>query len=146
MEQFLLDTNIISELIKPAPNANMTSWLRQQDSESLYISVITIAEIMRGVARISESQKKSKLMSWVRKEIPKQFEGRILDFDHIAALLWGEMQGEGDRVGAPKPVMDTQIAAIAKRFGMTLVTRNEKDFCSLSIEVFNPFSIDGADT
>ena len=139
MERFLLDTNIISELVRPAPNPNLTNWLIQQSSESLYISVVTVAEIMRGVAKLSSGQKKTKLTNWVRKEIPKQFNDRILSFNQNAALILGEIQGEGDRLGRPIALLDAQIASIAIQFGMTLVTRNEKDFQNLSVSMINPF-------
>ena len=140
MKRFLLDTNIISELVRPSPNENLLSWLSEQDEGSIYLSVITIAEIMRGVAKLDNGKKKDTLFKWIKNEIPKKFLGRILDFDQESAFLWGKWQGEGDRTGKPNSIMDTQIAAIAAKFELILVTRNIKDFSSIPIECFNPFS------
>lgn len=139
MQRFLLDTNIISELVRPEPNENLISWLSAQDDRTLYLSVITMAEIMRGIAKLDDGKKKNKLYNWVKNEIPKKFEGRIFDFDQESAFVWGTLQGEGDRSGCPKPVMDVQIAAIAVRYGLILVTRNVKDFSLFDVEIFNPF-------
>jgi len=139
MKRFLLDTNVISELVLSSPNKNLLSWLTEQEENRIYLSVITIAEIMRGVAKLDDSKKKKTLYKWVQNEIPKKFMGRILDFDQEAAFLWGQWQGEGDRIGKPKSIMDTQIAAIAVKFKLTLVTRNTKDFTTIPVKIFNPF-------
>jgi len=139
MKRFLLDTNIISELVRPSPNENLLSWLSEQDEANIYLSVITIAEVMRGVAKLDDGKKKEALYHWIQKEISKKFLGRILDFDKESAFLWGKWQGEGDRAGKPNSIMDTQIAAIAAKFDLVLVTRNTKDFSLIPVECFNPF-------
>ncbi len=139
MERFLLDTNVISELVRPRPSGKLLSWLSEQPNEVLYISVITLAEIMRGVFKLENGSKKIKLHVWVRKEIPKKFSGRILDFDQEAAFLWGEWQGEGDKIGKPYAMMDAQIAAIAARFELVFITRNIKDFSHLPIQLLSPW-------
>lgn len=139
MERFLLDTNVISELVRPKPNEKTISWLSTQPNETLYISVITLAELMRGVSKLETGNKKLKLNEWIQKEIPNQFDERILDFDKKCAFLWGQWQGEADKLGIPYPVMDIQIATIAARFELTLVTRNIKDFKNLPIQCFNPW-------
>jgi len=139
MERFLLDTNVISELIRPIPNANLLNWLSEREEETLYLSVITIAETMRGVSKLDDGNKKTRLLDWIKKDISKRFSGRILDFDKKCAFLWGKWQGEGDRVGTPYAIMDAQIAAISEKFGLTLITRNTKDFSNFPIKIFNPW-------
>ncbi|MBX2809791.1 MAG: type II toxin-antitoxin system VapC family toxin [Cellvibrionaceae bacterium] len=139
MGKFLLDTNVISELVRPQPDKNLLAWLSQQQEKHLYISVITLAEIMRGVSKLDDGNKKSQLLNWMKKDVAKRFSGRILDFDETCAFLWGKWQGEGDQQGIAYPVMDTQIAAIAFRFELTLVTRNTIDFEKLPIKYINPW-------
>jgi predicted nucleic acid-binding protein len=142
MERFLLDTNIISELIRPKPNENLIGWISEQKEENLYLSVITIAEIIRGISKLDNGKKKERLLNWVGKDVSQRFSGRILDFDEKCAFIWGEWQGEGDRLGTPYAIMDSQIASISFRFELTLVTRNTKDFKKLPIKCVDPWSID----
>ena len=139
MVNYLLDTNIISELTKIKPSEDVMNWLSNQSEISLFLSSITIAEIMRGVSRLEDGKKRNKLMQWVQEEIPNKFYGRILDFDMKCAFLWGKWQGQADKKGRPFSVMDGQIATVASRFGLTLVTRNTKDMIDLPVKVFNPF-------
>ncbi len=139
MERFLLDTNVISEVVRPTPSENVIDWMAQQPNDALYLSVITIAEIVRGVSRLVEGKKKATLMQWIDKDLTRQFKGRILDFDFKSSELWGQWQGDADHKGRPFPVMDLQIASIAHRFGLILATRNTKDFYQLPVDTFNPW-------
>lgn len=142
MKNYLLDTNIISELIKPTPSTIVMQWLLAQPETSLFLSSITIAEIVRGGIRLKESKKRNKILQWARQEIPNKFSGRILEFDTECAFLWGEWLGKADREGQGFTVMDVQIATTATRFGLTLVTRNVKDMSRLPVKWFNPWEVE----
>ncbi len=101
-----------------------------------------LRQVEKGASRTSQRRvmaRRKRLFTTRFKKIPKKFLGRILDFDQEAAFLWGKWQGEGDRSGKPNSIMDTQIAAIAAKFDLVLVTRNTKDFSYLPVECFDPF-------
>ena len=139
MKNFLLDTNTISELIKPIPASNVLAWLEPQKESTLFLCSVTIGELMKGITALGESSKKERLMRWLETEVTHRFQGRILPYDEEAAMLWGEWNGKGKLIGNNFPILDSQIAAIAARFGCTLVTRNTKDMDGFPIEIFNPW-------
>jgi predicted nucleic acid-binding protein len=136
----LLDTNVISELIKPTPEPVVVEWIGSQSIKNLYLSAITIGELARGVARLPESRKRKHLDQWVTSTLPRQFEGRILPFDHHTAVIWGNIMGYGDRNGCPRSTVDTQIAAIAKQHNLCVATRNFSDFEGIGLPLINPWS------
>lgn len=133
--KYLLDTNIISDGIKPVPSHDLGNWLSKQPNKSLYISSITIAEIARGIGLLSEGKRKTDLLSWLDKVI-NFYEGRILDFDINAAMIWAEYMSNGTKSGKNRPYTDTMIGSIGKANNCTIITNNERDF--LDFEVFNP--------
>lgn len=136
--KYLIDTNIISNGTKPAPSIDLDNWLSKQPNKSLYISSITIAEVARGIRLLPEGKRKTDLLSWLDKVI-NFYEGRILDFDINAAMIWADFMSNGAKNGKSRPYIDTMIGAIAKANNCTIVTNNEKDF--LDFEVFNPIKI-----
>lgn len=135
---YLLDTNVISETIKPRPTEALVSWLRSQVTKDLFLASITVGELVRGVRRVREAARRRKYEKWIEEELVSQFDGRILPFDTAAASTWGQLMGDGDRKGRPSPAPDAQIAAIARHHDLTLATRNTKDFGSLGVRFFNP--------
>ena len=137
---YLLDTNVLSEVRRPVPDSNVLAWLDQVDEDRVYLSVISIAEIARGIALLDDGRRKHELAIWLEHELPARFESRILDLDAPTALLWGRLTGDAKREGRGLSVMDGWIAAIAKRHGLTLVTRNTKDFEGTGIELLDPWS------
>ncbi len=139
MTMYLLDTNIISELVRKKPAEAVLDWVRLQPEETLHLSVITIAEIMRGVSKLVESERKTRLINWVWKELPARFESRIIPFNTECAYCWGDFQGRADRSGTPYSMMDLQVAVTAIHHELVLVTRNVKDFRGLPVDVFNPW-------
>jgi len=141
MSGILLDTNVISELIKPTPEPVVVEWIGNQSVKDLYLSAITIGELTRGVSRLPESRKRKHLDQWVTSTLPRQFEGRILPFDHNAAVIWGNIMGNGDRNGCPRSAADAQIAATALRNNVALATRNTSDFEGIGLLLINPWLI-----
>lgn len=138
--KYLLDTCVLSELIKPEPSARVVEWITAQDELRLYCSVITLGEIHKGIHRLPDSRKRTLLHQWVETDLLRRFAGRWLDVTLDVAERWGRMAAERERVGSPLPVLDGLIAAIALTNGMTVVTRDEKHVAATGVEVFNPWS------
>ncbi len=135
----ILDTNIISELIAKHPNQRVMEWLKEVDINNLFLSVITIGEIRKGIEKLPESLRKKNIQDWFENELLIGFQGRILPLDLSVILLWGELVGELEKKGRKLPPLDSLIAATTKYHNYILVTRNEKDFEGIQIVVFNPF-------
>jgi toxin FitB len=136
--RYLLDTNIISNVIKPAPARSLLAWLEQQQDADLFISALTLAEIQRGILAKPQGQKRSALETWFAgPEGPQAlFSGRILAFDAAAALIWASLMAEGKAKGRPRNPLDMIVAAIGSANDCVIVTDNERDFAGLNI--FNP--------
>jgi len=139
MKKYLLGTNVISELIRLTPEPSVRAWFATQQEDALFISAVTVGEVVKGIAALKDSKKRSSLSYWLEAEVIHRFQERILPFDEQAAVLWGEWNGKGQLSGKPLPILDSQIAAIAARFECMLVTRNKKDVEGLPVEVFNPW-------
>jgi hypothetical protein len=134
---YLLDTNVISEIVKPRPNATVLKWVEALDTDRLYLSVITLGEIRKGVAGISDLNRQKKIIQWLETELPNYFEDRILSIDRKVANMWGRLQSETK--GRVLPAIDALLAATARVHNLTLVTRNVKDFIHTSINVIDPW-------
>ena len=136
---FLLDTNVVSELVAAAPAPQVLRWMVSQVPARLFLSVITLGEITKGVARLDVGRRRDRLARWLAEDLPAQFEGRLLPFDQATAIRWGEMMAEAANRGRPRPAVDLQIAATAGHLGLGLVTRNITDFEDLGLELVNPW-------
>ncbi len=136
----ILDTNIISEVMRPLPDQNVIQWLNKQKSDNLYVSSISIAEINYGLYALPQGKRKQQLKNRFKQFINKAFCYRILDFDKQAAILYGQIMGEGKLTGHPMNVLDGQIAAIALHHGFAVASRNVKDFNYCGVEIINPFA------
>jgi predicted nucleic acid-binding protein len=136
---FLLDTNVISELVKPRPEANVTAWLECTDESLLYLSVLTIGEIRRGIAVLPQSRQRAVLEAWVEKDLRARFEDRILAIDHEVADRWGLLTAAARKSGIVLPVIDGLLAATALEHNLTLVTRDTGQIPSMGVAVFNPW-------
>ena len=133
----LVDTNVISELSRPRPNKTVESWIMGIPEAELFISVITIGEIVFGINKLSDETRKAKLAAWLDKLIYEGFEGRILDIDIEVMRVWGEMYASLPRT---LPIQDTLIAAAAIANNLTIATRNVRDFRDISgLSIFNPW-------
>ncbi len=136
---FLLDTNIVSETVRPKPEPNVLSWLEGQNPSELFLASMTIGELMRGARKIKEVPRREVYERWIEDDLTQQFDGHILSFDDKAARTWGRLMGDGDRKGLTPASADAQIAAVAIDHSMVLVTRNVKDFQQFDIEIKNPW-------
>jgi toxin FitB len=136
---YLLDTCVLSELIKPQPNQNVATWIEKIQESHLYISAITMGEIQKGISKLENSNKKQSLQIWLEQDLAARFSGRILSVDAEVSLEWGNMQGQAIRTGMTLPVIDCLIAATAKCHNLTLITRNLDDFKNLPINLINPW-------
>lgn len=137
---YLLDTCVLSELVKPRPSAGVKQWVDEQSEKSLYVSVLTLAEIQGGVARLPRSKKRSELEIWLHDELIDHFEGRVLPVDTHVAMTWGRLNAGATISGRTLPAMDGMIAATALANDLMLVTRNEADFQATGVEIVNPWS------
>ncbi len=135
---FLLDTNAISEWVKPRPNAGLIRWMESADEDRVYISVISLAELRYGVERMPGGARRNRLEQWLRDELPLRFEGRILSVNERVAEAWGKTVSRSEAVGRPVGAMDALLAATAEIYRLTLVTRNVSDFPMLKA-VVNPW-------
>ncbi len=134
---YLLDTNIISELLKPKPNEKVKSWVNEKDSLVFFISVITIGEIRKGIGGITDPKRYEEISYWLEVELPNYFADRIIPIDRKVADMWGQLQSK--RQAQPLPAIDALIAATAKVHHLKLVTSNVKDFVNTSVELINPW-------
>lgn len=139
MSGFLLDTNVISELIKPRPQLNVTAWIEDTDESLLYLSVLTLGEIRRGIATLPESRRRATLEAWLDKDLRVRFEDRILTIDREVADRWGLLTAAARNSGIVLPVIDGLLAATALEHNLTLVTRDTGQVPSMGVAVFNPW-------
>ena len=133
---YLLDTNIVSETVRRNPNTAVITWLDQLPGEGLYVSVLTLGEIRKGIEALADRKRKEKLRLWLEHNLPAWFEGRVLSVDLAVADRWGRLIAE---VGRPVPTLDSLLAATALHHELRLVTRNSDDFRYPGLEVINPF-------
>lgn len=133
MTRYLLDTNIISNIVKPQPSEPLLTWWAEQKDEDLFVTSLTIAEIRRGILEKPRGKKRDALDVWFSgPEGPQElFAGRILSFDDKAGLIWARLMAEGKAAGRPRSALDMIIAAIAGANDCVVVTDNEKDFAGI---------------
>ncbi|MBX0330117.1 type II toxin-antitoxin system VapC family toxin [Oscillochloris sp. ZM17-4] len=136
---YLLDTNIISELIAKRPSQRVIDWVDARDPDSIYLSVITIGEIQKGIAKLPTSDRRDALQAWLEGDLLARFYGRILPLTTEVLLRWGKLVGELERVGRPLPAIDSLLAALALQHGHALVTRNAGDFADAGVVMINPW-------
>ena len=137
---FLLDTNVISEVIRPKPDERAMAWIAAADEDRLFLSVVTLAEINRGIEALASSKKQRHLREWLFNELIPRFDRRILPVDAALALLWGAVSVRARKGGHDIEAADALIAATAERHNLTLVTRNVVDFKVLSLTLLDPWS------
>lgn len=133
--RFLLDTNIIGNVVKPSPAAPLLDWMAEQDDAALHIATLTVAEIRRGILEMPAGRRRDGLAAWFAgSEGPQSlFAGRVLGFDTAAALIWSRLMAEGKTRGRPRGALDMIIAATAEANGCIVVTDNERDFEGIGI-------------
>jgi tRNA(fMet)-specific endonuclease VapC len=136
--RYLLDTNVISELVSKRPNEGVIRWIDDVDPEKIHLSVITIGELSKGIEKLQDSSRKDTLKAWLLEDLLVQLNGCILPFDIEVMLTWGLVAGRLERVGRPLSAMDSLIAALALHHALSLVTRNENDFKDTGVTIVNP--------
>jgi toxin FitB len=136
---YLLDTNVISELVKLRPEAKVVSWVQTTSEELLYLSVLTIGEIRKGIDSLPRSNKRGLLESWLANDLVLRFAGRILQVNLDIAERWGLISARAKIAGAPLAVIDGLMAATALHHNLTFVTRNTKDVRAAGINMLNPW-------
>ena len=142
MSGFLLDTNVISELVKPKPDSRVTAWVDSVDENLLYLSVLTLGEIRKGVALLQDASRRVTLEAWLDSELALRFAHRILPIDQVVADRWGKMAARASMAKSPLPTIDGLLAATAADHDLTLVTRNIRDVAVTGVPVFNPWAVE----
>ena len=141
MNGFLLDTNIPSELIRLRPEPKVETWVAAQRLDSLFISSVSFGELRKGIVLRSPGKRRMELEAWIESDLSILFSGRILSVTRSVAQRWGVLEGQRQLAGRPLNVPDGQIAATALEHGLTLVTRNVKDFTQLGVALFDPWNV-----
>ena len=136
---FLLDTNAVSEWVKPRPNPGLIRWMESADEDRLFLSVITLAELHYGVERMPAGMRRTRVERWLRLEVPLRFEKRVLPVSEEIAVVWGRAVALSESTGHPMSVMDAFLAATAQVHDLTLVTRNVDHFRMLKA-VLSPWT------
>ena len=139
MNGYLVDTNVISDILRRAPDANVAAWAQRQAKHMLFLSVVSMGELRKGVTILPPSARRSELENSIAAQVPIWFHGRILPVTEAIAERWGELDGKRQLAGRPLNAPDGMIAATALEHDLTLVTRNVKDFTDLEITVINPW-------
>jgi len=136
---FLLDTNIISELIKPRPDRRVATWIETIDEQLFFLSVLTLGEIRKGITSLAEPKRRVALEDWLDRDLMLRFSGRILPIDYAVADLWGRIAGTAAARRAPVPVIDGLLAASALHHGLVLATRNTRDLAAVAVPIIDPW-------
>jgi toxin FitB len=136
---FLLDTNVVSELVRPRPNRDVTQWVLKNAEDSLFVSVLTLAELRFGIQRLVAGARRLRLEAWIRTEMQGRFEGRVISVDEPIANAWADLMAGSEAAGRRMAAMDCFLAATALVWDLTLVTRNTADFTSYGGAVFSPW-------
>jgi predicted nucleic acid-binding protein len=139
MSGFLLDTNVISEVVRPRPEPLVLEWLEAADESLLYLSVLTLGEIRKGLALLPQGKRRTQLETWLEVELLARFSERILPIDAGVSERWGLLAAEATRRGKTLAAIDALLAATAFHFNLTLVSRNVNDFAPTSVPLLNPW-------
>lgn len=134
---YLVDTNVLSELRRKAPNAGVMAWFARRPASTLFLSVLTLGELRKGIESVADRDRRTALLDWLEVELPAFFTGRILPVDTHVADRWGRLTAAA---GRPIPAIDSLIGATAAHHGLSLVTRNVRDFAELGLDVINPWT------
>ena len=137
--RFLLDTNVLSEPTRIQPDTRVLRWLHDLDEDRAFISVISLAEIRRGVSLLDVGRRREALSDWLSYELPQRFEGRLLPVDGPIAFAWGDLMANAKRAGRGLAAMDGFLASTAIAHDLTLATRNTKDFDGLGVRLIDPW-------
>lgn len=141
--RYLLDTCVVSELVSKMPHAGVVGWVDGEDEHDLFLSVITIGEIVKGIAKLPESARQQELRHWLKAALLPRFRDRILPIDVAVITVWGALTAGLEQQGRKMPAIDALIAATALHGELSLVTRNESDFRHAGVQLVNPWTLRG---
>jgi predicted nucleic acid-binding protein len=136
----VLDTNVVSELMRPEPDAAVLAWLNEHAADTLWLNSVVVSELLYGVARLPDGKRRAQLALAVQAMLAEDFSGRVLPFDLEAAVVYADLVAMRERQGQPVDVADAQIAAICLAHGASLATRNTKHFDGLGLMLLNPWA------
>jgi predicted nucleic acid-binding protein len=139
MSGFLLDTNCISELVRPNPEPRVLEWMEAVDETLLYLSVLTLGEIRQGVAQLPGGKRRTRLEAWLEVDLQVRFLGRIVPIDSAIADCWGVLRADAKRKGKVLPIIDGLLAATALHHNLTIVSRNSGDFAGTHVRILSPW-------
>jgi toxin FitB len=137
---FLLDTNVVSELLKPKPEPNVARWVHATDENLLYLSVLTLGEIRKGITSLPNTARRARLQAWLDADLVLRFSGRILPIDQVTADRWGRLSGSLAARKSPLPVIDGLLAATAQEHNLTFVTRDTRHLAATGVPFFDPWN------
>ena len=132
---FLIDTCVLSELVKPRPSQEVSAWFDAAPPGTLFVSVLTFGEIRKGVEKLPDGRRRATIVAWLETDLPKWFEDRVLPIDAGVADEWGRLMARPGNI----PAIDSLIAATALRHRLAVVTRNEADFAATGVDLLNPW-------
>ncbi len=138
--KYLLDTCVISELIRKQPDPRVVAWVDNLHESEAFLSAITVGEIKRGVERLPQSDRQAAIRTWLEHDLLVRFQGRILPLDAWVMLTWGQLMAASEQGGRPLPAFDSLIAATALSGGLVVATRNVADFAGTGVGVFDPWT------
>ena len=136
---FLLDTNVVSELIARRPDPNVLRWVEAQDAETVFLSVLTVGELNRGIQRLPDSRRKKGLSNWLTGDLLVRFGDRVLPLDIPVMMSWGVLVARMEANGQLIPAIDSLLAATAMQHGLAMATRNTRDFKATGVTIVNPW-------
>jgi predicted nucleic acid-binding protein len=139
MSGFLLDTNCISELVRVKPEPLVMEWMEAADEGLLYLSVLTLGEIRKGLAGLAQGKRRTRLETWLELELQARFSGRILAIDAPVADRWGLLAAQAKSKGMSLPIVNGLLSATALHYNLTVVSRNASDFSNAQVQVLNPW-------
>ncbi len=134
---YLLDTNVISELRRKTPEPSVIAWFSKRPASTLYLSVLTLGELRKGIESVKDLERRMALTDWIETELPAFFTGRILPIDVKVTDRWGRLLAAA---GRPLPAIDSLLAATAAHHDLSVVTRNSRDFDNLGLSIINPWT------
>lgn len=136
--KYLLDTCVLSELVKSSPEPNVVAWVNAQSEDTLFVSAMTLAELLKGIAKLQDSHRKTELTEWLN-QIRSEMPNRIMPFEQSTTDYWANMCATAEKVGKTLSVFDSLIASTAIEHGLVIVTRNTRDFEAAPVMQLNPW-------
>jgi tRNA(fMet)-specific endonuclease VapC len=137
--KYILDTDVVSELVARTPNPRVMAWLDSLDPDDVYLSIITVGELARGIEKLADSKRKALLRRWLQDDLLVRFDGHILPLELGVIFVWAPLVARLENTGRPLPALDSFIAATALSHESALVTRNEADFAKTGVRIVNPW-------